>query len=123
MIAVYLFGSHVDGKARPDSDIDIAVLLRPGIKRDTCRELAFQFTCDLIRFLKHDRIDILVMNTSGPIIRQKVYKYGRMIFCRDRKKALRHKDISIAEYLDFLPFRRRSEEAMKRRIHGGRRSG
>lgn len=118
-MAVYLFGSHAKGNPSKDSDIDTAVLLRKGVRRSVYADAALKYTCDLIRLLKFDHIDIMILNSAGPIARHQVYHHGKLIFCRDKKEALRFKDLSISEYLDFLPFRRRAEERMFKRLRQG----
>ena len=123
VITVYLFGSHVLKKTRKDSDLDIALLLQRECPRAIYADLILKYTCDLIKILKKDFIDILILNSSGPIVRHQVYKKGKLIFCRDKRQTMRYKDLSIAEYLDFLPFRLRAEEIVVRRILNGGRSG
>ena len=63
--------------------------------------------------------DILIMNSAGPIIKHQVYKYGRLIYCRNKIEALRYKDTAISEYLDFLPFRRNAEKKVIESILSG----
>lgn len=119
VIAAYLFGSQAKGKARTNSDIDIALLLR-GRRHENYSAQALEITCDVMKAAGVDRIDILILNTATPIARHQVYLHGRRIFCRDERQAMRFKDLSIAEYLDFLPFRRQGEEALFKKISGGR---
>lgn len=119
VVAAYLFGSRAKGKARAGSDIDIALLLKSR-RRESYSAEALRITCDVMKEAGADRIDILILNTATPIARHQVYRHGRQIFCRDQRLAMRFKDRSIAEYLDFLPFRRRGEEALIRGLSGGR---
>lgn len=123
VVAVYLFGSHAAGKNYKHSDIDIAVLLQNGLQRPKFEDLALKFTCGLIKLLNENRIDILILNSAGPIARHQVFDNGRMIFCRNAKQAMRFKDLSISEYLDFLPFRRMSEIKMMVNIKRGGNRG
>lgn len=44
---VYLFGSHARGKAREDSDIDIAVVLEGPVNRRQERRRTSELICDL----------------------------------------------------------------------------
>lgn len=123
VVAAYLFGSHATGKNNEHSDIDIAILLRDDLDRRKFQELALKFTCDLIKCLKANKVDIVILNSAGPITRHQIFEHGQMIFCRDPKRAMRFKDLSISEYLDFLPFRRASEMKMLANIRRGGRYG
>lgn len=119
VIAAYLFGSRAAGTASTQSDIDIAILLNRTTRRALFANIALKFTCDLMRQLQFDRIDIVILNSAGPIIRHQVYRKGKAVFCRDRKSAMRFRDLAVAEYLDFLPFRRRAEDIALKRLAGG----
>lgn len=119
IIAAYLFGSFAKSRASSGSDIDVAIFLEPNVPRTKYSDIALEITCRLIKCVKHNLIDILVLNSAGPISRHQVFAKGRLIFSRDMKRTLRFKDISIAEYLDFLPFRQRAEKLVKKRILGG----
>lgn len=119
VVAAYLFGSFAKGKASSESDIDIAILLEPKIPRAKYSDIALELTCRLMKCIRHDLIDILVLNSAGPIARHQVFAKGRLLFSRDMKSTLRFKDLSIAEYLDFLPFRQRAEKLVEKRILGG----
>lgn len=119
VMAAYLFGSFVRDKAFPESDIDIAILFEPKILRARYSDIALELTCRLMKCTGHNLIDILILNSAGPIARHQVFAKGRLLFSRNLKCTLRFKALSVAEYLDFLPFRQRAEKLVEKRILGG----
>lgn len=111
--AVYLFGSHAKGKAHPKSDIDIAVLYK-STPADSFRD-SLKISCDLMKEMSCDRVDVVVLNTANPVLKNQIYKHGQKILCNDPVTAVRFKAKSILEYLDILPMRRQAEQVLKRK--------
>lgn len=111
--AVYLFGSHAKGRSNLQSDIDIAVLYKKNVKRDLFND-SLKISCDLMERLSCNKVDVVVLNSANPILKNQVYKYGVKVLCKDPVAAVRFKAASILEYLDFSPVRRPSELALKR---------
>ena len=95
VLMAFLFGSLAKGLDRPDSDMDIAVYLRPdggGLQWDepTARyEGEEEIWSDLERMLGRD-IDLLVLNRASPTVSESALK-GIPILIKDR-----------GVYLDFL---------------------
>lgn len=115
VVAVYLFGSEAKGKANHQSDIDVAVLVRK-ISRDRSFDISLKYSCDLMKFLCANKVDVVVLNTANTIVKNQVFKYGKIILDRDSAFTRKFRDRSIIEYLDFLPTRRESEKKMKEKI-------
>lgn len=116
VVAVYLFGSHAKGRAHEQSDVDIAVLYKSGACKDPF-EQSLKISCDLMKRLNCNKVDVVVLNTATPVLKNQIYKYGVKVLCNDRLTAVKFKARSIIEYLDLLPVRRPSELAMKKRAH------
>ena len=83
--AAYLYGSRARGTARPDSDADVAVLLRPGAARlsllqreDLAARLAPEF----------DRadVDLTVLNEAPLELRAGVVREGVVLFRHDEPR-------------------------------------
>ena len=114
----YLFGSQATGKAGPLSDIDIAVLLGgPPDKWFDCR-------LDLIGMiseaLRSDHLDLVLLNEAPPLLRDRVIRYGRVIFCRDEPARIEFEVRTMREYLDFKPYRDLYAKEMLKQIREGR---
>lgn len=81
--AALLFGSHAKGTARPDSDVDIAVLLEatPPSKQRTARMRALIEA--LARELAADRIDLVILNDAPPKLAFRALSEGVVALERD----------------------------------------
>jgi len=114
IIAVYLFGSHAKKKSHAKSDIDLAILFdKNTVSKALDRSL--KITCDLMKLLNRDKVDIVTLNTANPILKNQVYKYGFLLFCKDPIEVIRFKARTFLEYLDIQPVRRICEIAIKQR--------
>jgi len=83
VLAAYLFGSYARGDARPDSDVDLAVLL------STTDEMErFERRLGLIgavgEVLGRRSADVVVLNDAPPLLTHQVLTHGRLIAERDR---------------------------------------
>jgi predicted nucleotidyltransferase len=77
----YLFGSVAKGCARPDSDVDIAVLLTPGTGSD---QPMFQFglAAELEKQVGQP-VDLVVLNSASPVLQHEVIQHGQRLQERD----------------------------------------
>jgi len=67
----YLFGSHADGRARADSDVDVAVLLEDGA--DAIMDLQLG---DYLSHALGKTVDVVVLNQASPILQHEVIRAG-----------------------------------------------
>lgn len=112
-IAVYLHGSQAAGKARPDSDVDLAVLMPHG----TDFECAAQH---LEESLLDYPLDIQDLREAPPLFRVRVYFEGVCLFVSDPTELARHSAPSLSEHLDNEYYLAPMREAMRQRIREGR---
>jgi hypothetical protein len=113
--AALLFGSHATGRARADSDIDVAVLLDRaqalGEPSERMRRLLGALTGELAA----DRIDLVELNDAPPALAFQILKYGRVAFERDRVFLHRLRVRVYSQHADFEPTERFFREQIKRR--------
>lgn len=83
--SAYLFGSHAEGRAHRESDIDIGVLLqRDRYPTSGDRfDLRIQLGSELIHVLKHNEVDLVVLNDAPPLLGRKVIQDGVRVFLGD----------------------------------------
>jgi len=123
VLAAYLFGSWVAGKARSDSDVDTAVLLSEenGVARFERRLRLMNEVSDVCG----READVIVLNDAPPLLQHQVLKHGRLIFERDRAARVEFEVRAGKIYADLKPMRRFFQEALFREIQevglGGRR--
>jgi len=83
VVAAYVFGSYAENVARPDSDIDIAVILEP-VPKDT---LEYRLTVmEDIKRLTRLEADVIVLNEAPRLLQFQVIQKGKVVFERDADK-------------------------------------
>lgn len=83
--SVYLFGSHAEGRAHRESDIDIAVLLqwnRYPTSQDRF-EARIDLSSELIAVLHHNEVDLVILNDVPPLLGRKIVYDGIRVFLGD----------------------------------------
>lgn len=101
----YLFGSRASGRARADSDIDVAVLLDPervGGAEAYGREVR-RLAGALGRVVSSASLDIVLLNEAPCLLRHRVLAGGRLLFARSEQERVRYAIRTIREYQDFEP--------------------
>lgn len=101
--ALYIFGSCAEGRRRPESDIDIAVLIdekHPNRKYYETLKNAYYQASPAFSILP---VDIVILNTASPFLKHRIFKTGKILFDRNRKQRVRFTARAIIEYLDFKP--------------------
>jgi len=115
--AAYIFGSYAKNKQKKDSDIDVAILLK---KIDTSELLATKINYSiLLEDVTSNSVDVTILNNSNCILKNQIYKYGKLIIENEPGFTRNFKAISILEYIDFLPYRNIMAKGMKRFYLGG----
>lgn len=98
IVAAYLFGSSVTGRRRATSDIDLAVLVDPEFEDDFP---FLPFAALLERELNH-RIDLILLNRAGELLKYQVRRDGRLIFQKDDRKRKQFEVMGRKLFEDFL---------------------
>lgn len=97
VLAAYLFGSHARGNQTTKSDIDVAVLLSEVPQK--MLEYYLHLVDNLSRILG-DEIDLIILNTAPPLLKQQTIKHGKLIYCKDEKARIEFEARAQDEYLD-----------------------
>jgi uncharacterized protein len=93
--AVYVFGSTATGRARRDSDLDLAIVSKKTISG---RE-RLTLEADLSNRLGRD-VDLVVFGQATPLLQHQILKYGRLICENDPAERVRQEVLARAEYMD-----------------------
>src|SRR5690242_19400201 len=115
VLAAVVFGSAANGRLRPESDLDLALLFADDGVPDEMATL--ELRAALEQRAGRD-VDLVVLNRASTILAFQVAKKGRLILCRDPRAYQRYIVRLISEYADFKRIRRPIEEAvLKRRLY------
>jgi len=101
LIAVYLFGSYGTRFQTPLSDIDLALVFRPGAAPELDDEL--ELRADVLDALNEDDVSIVILNRAPSLFQFEVLETGRVLLCSDETALadfvagvlLRHSDYVI----------------------------
>lgn len=82
VVAVYLFGSAL-GACRPDSDLDLGLLIQPADDARQSEALADRMATRLGHFHGHP-FDVLVLNFLDSILAFRIVKSGKLLYAQDQ---------------------------------------
>ena len=103
VVAAYLFGSVARGEARPDSDVDVGVVLAAGAPRELP---AFGALGDLHADLEEasDReVDLVVLNDAPVDLVHRVLRDGVLLYESDANRRIAFEARARSEYFDMQP--------------------
>lgn len=106
LIALYRFGSMGKGTARPESDVDLAVLARipiPSLRKfELAQELAVQL---------HRDVDLVDLRTASTVMRMQVISTGE---CLDTPNESARREFEMYAYSDYARLNEERREILKR---------
>src|SRR5436305_31525 len=80
----YLFGSLATGRARPGSDVDIAILLADASDSLAVFERRLRLMETAERFAKGD-VDLVILNHASPVLQHEVLRTRHVIYERTQR--------------------------------------
>lgn len=112
VVSAFLFGSRVEGRGHRESDVDVAVLLRPELDRRQRFETRLRLTSELIAALHFNDIDLVVLNDAPPLLARRIVLDGERVYCADAEAdhAFR-RDVQLRA-ADLAPFIERGRRAL-----------
>jgi len=115
VIAAYLFGSAVSGTVRPDSDIDIAVLLSEPGSRSERKETLQSLFSPLCRALRAD-VHLLFLNDASYLARAQVFSKGKLFYIRDHEQLALFRMKSLSLFTDFAPTMEMTRKGLQKKM-------
>ena len=112
VVSAYLFGSRVEGREHRQSDVDVAVLLRPQLGAQERFETRLMLGSRLIGVLHVNEVDVVVLNDAPPLFARRVVYDGTRVYCSDDEAdhAFR-RDVQLRA-ADLAPFIERGRRAL-----------
>ena len=95
--AIYLFGSFGTPYARPESDLDIGILLPPTQARETGNLLLGALHDELTRALGRD-VDLINLRMASTVLAKEAVLRGSRIFCADVYAADEFEMLTLSYY-------------------------
>jgi predicted nucleotidyltransferase len=113
-----LFGSATRDRLGPESDVDVYLRLRRGVRWSSSREN--QLTRALERVVGRE-VDLIVedRDTTSALLRMEVARSGRLVFERTPGAWTSLRADALVTYADLEPFMRICEAGVRRRIRRG----
>jgi len=102
VVAGYVFGSTVQGRARPGSDVDVAVLLSDDLDGEARFMRRLRLGTEVEDVIGR-RTDLVVLNDAPPLLQHQVLKHGRLVFERDRAARVEFEVRAGKIYADLKP--------------------
>lgn len=118
VISVYVFGSHAEGRAHRESDVDVAVLVdRTSYPTRADRfDLRLSLVGQLSHVLARTDVDVVILNDAPPQFARHIVNRGRRVFCRDVSADRSFVRTMLSRAADLEPFLRRTRRAKLRAI-------
>ena len=116
-----LFGSHATDRARPDSDLDVAIL--PSTTGGPRRKLQARVAAALSGFVPEGRVDVIFIDEAPTLLRQRIMEAGRVVLIRDPGAWQAWRVRTMRDYGDREHVRRLLRRAQQKRLSGGETSG
>jgi hypothetical protein len=113
VIASFIFGSYSTDNATILSDLDVGILLKIDIGKDKYSELLLDISSDLVKLLKMDNIDLVILNRANPILKYEIATKGMAIFEREKEIVDNFKIKSLKYYMDTKKFRNLYQKSIK----------
>jgi predicted nucleotidyltransferase len=120
LIAAYLFGSHAEGRAHRESDVDVAVALDLSTWSDESGRFdeRVRLSAELVSVTGSNEVDVVVLNDAPPLLARRIVLDGRCIHCADSAAERRFRRDVVFRAADLEPWlerqRRRTLEALSR---------
>lgn len=106
LIALYRFGSQAKGMARPESDVDLAVLARDPIPALRRFELAQELAAQL-----HRDVDLVDLRSASTVMRMQVISTGE---CLDAQDDASRREFEMYTYSDYARLNEERRDILKR---------
>ena len=114
VVVAILFGSAARGETRPDSDVDIGILLtgeaaQMGINRS-------ELIADLMGILGRNDVDVVILNQAPPLLLHRVVRDGHVIYAADQATLAEFIIRAIQQYEDTKPLRQLQRRYLQQRL-------
>ena len=100
IVSAYLFGSRARGAFSPVSDYDFAVQADDKLPKGRYTDLKLSLVGDLCEALKTDSVDVVIINEAPLLLKHRIIRDRKILFCRSQLKRIRFEASILINYLD-----------------------
>jgi predicted nucleotidyltransferase len=100
VIAVYLYGSTVTGKAAMASDVDIALLTTPYRDLIESQRARVRYQMEISGLIRRD-VDLVFLQEAGELLSLQILSRGQIIFEADKETHRSFRAYRLIKCLDF----------------------
>jgi uncharacterized protein len=121
IVAAWVFGSVARGEARPDSDLDVGLLVREREPNavDWYEHLS-AIAARLEALVPSRKVDVILLEPQGPIFCHRVLSEGHLVYDVDSERRIDFESDTYVRYFDFLPTwelaQKHAAEGFRRRL-------
>ena len=115
-----MFGSVAMGRARPDSDVDIAVLVNGRVQASRMSEYRSKLIVELGSVLRRSDVDVIILNQATPLLAHRVLSQGKLVFERSASARVRFQVKTASRYFDLIPMFETQIRYLKKSVREGR---
>ncbi|MBS0350675.1 MAG: nucleotidyltransferase domain-containing protein [Proteobacteria bacterium] len=120
IVAVLLYGSYAKKIAKPDSDVDIAVLYDPEATPSALELWDLQYKLSELLLCE---VELISLNHADPIIGIQVYKHHITVLINDQNQLSEYFARLLSDYAELKELIKPMEDhILERRYYGGSRS-
>lgn len=121
VVAAFLFGSHAQDRQRPESDVDVGVLLTAEAASNV-GDLRALYTMELGRALRKV-VHPVIMNTAGEELLKQVLSKGKCLQVNDERTYASFRVFAYCRIADFDHYRKMVQrgfiDRLKQEVRGG----
>jgi predicted nucleotidyltransferase len=100
VIAVVLFGSVPRNRVHDESDIDVAVFIKPSIGREQRKQLVFEIY-ERIPYYFIEPVDVVSLNDADLFLCKEILSKGKMVLRRDESGWKQFRDARLIQWMDY----------------------
>ena len=121
--AAYIFGSVAADRARPDSDVDIAVLVDRRVRPARMLTYRLGLMADLGSALRRSDVEVVILNEASPLLAHRVLSQGQLVLERSASARVRVQGNPARRYFDLIPMFEAQIRSFKKSARGVRAVG
>jgi predicted nucleotidyltransferase len=118
VLFAYLYGSYAQDSVRFESDIDVAVYLKPSDIKEYIKKEE-ELTIELVTKIHKDRIDLRILNVLPLLLQYHVLKDGIPIFVREDKERVDFETRVMNRFFELKPYIDEYQQMLSLKIKAG----